>query len=83
MVGHIPLEDGIGVRVPAPQPICKVCVYLLENQQDKSWYIGFTSKTLATPTRCLTKLSGSDIMGLELKNRAKIKVRKSKRRYRQ
>jgi hypothetical protein len=21
MVGHVPLEDGIGVRVPDPQPI--------------------------------------------------------------
>ncbi len=23
MVGHIPLEDGIGVRVPVPQPVRK------------------------------------------------------------
>lgn len=27
MVGHVPLEDGIGVRVPAPQLFQKIAIW--------------------------------------------------------
>lgn len=51
MVGHVPLEDGIGVRVPAPQPF-------------DSWFDKLTTRSGPWPTNII-ELHYVKVEGLE------------------